>query len=85
MMKFKINGKSVSPKKLGDAILSSMQGDIQKAAEKQVIARLSSIRCPVHGQTPHNIQFEGSILSASQARMDCCCDRLEEAVRQALN
>jgi hypothetical protein len=84
-MKFKVNGRSVSPNKLGDAILSSMQGDIQKAAEKQVIAKLSSIRCPVHHQTPRNIRFEGSILKGSQARMDCCCDQLEEAVKRALN
>lgn len=84
-MKFKFNGRSVSPNKLGDAILSSMQNDIQKAAEKQVIAKLSSIRCLVHHQTPRNIRFEGSILKGGQAKMDCCCDQLKEAVRQALN
>lgn len=83
-MKFKINGKSVSPNKLGDAILSSMQKDIQAAAEKQVIAKLSSIHCPIHRQTPQNIRFDGSILNGSQAKMDCCCDQLEETVKQAL-
>lgn len=84
-MEFRMNGKSVSPNKLGDAILSSMQGEIQSAAEKQVIAKLSSIHCPVHHQTPQNIRFEGSILNGSQAKMDCCCDQLEEAVKQALS
>jgi len=84
-MKFKVNGKSVSSKKLGDAILSSMQGEIQSATEKQVIAKLSSIHCPVHRQTPRNIRFEGSIFNGSQAKMDCCCDQLEEAVKQALS
>lgn len=83
-MKFQVNGKSVSSKELGDAILSSMQSEIQSAAEEQVIAKLSSIHCSVHNQTSQNIRFEGSILNGSQAKMDCCCDQLKEAVKQAL-
>ena len=84
-MKFKVNGKSVSSKKLGDVILSSMQSEIQSAAENQVIAKLSSIHCPVHHQPPQNIRFEGLIVNGSQAKMNFCCARLEQAVKQALN
>ncbi|MGG6270852.1 hypothetical protein ACQ4M3_40875 [Leptolyngbya sp. AN03gr2] len=69
----------------GDTILSSIQDKIQAAAEQQVIDALSAIRCPVHGQSAQNIRFEGSILNGSEAKMDCCCDRLKEAIQQALN
>jgi hypothetical protein len=82
---WKIDGRSVSPDQAGDAILTSMQPQIQAAAEHMIIAKLMTIHCPVHDQPPQNIRFEGSILNASEAKMDCCCDQLKEAIAQALN
>ncbi|BAU16036.1 hypothetical protein LEP3755_66030 (plasmid) [Leptolyngbya sp. NIES-3755] len=43
----------------GDTILSSIQNEIQAAAEQQIIDALSAIRCPIHGQSAQNIWFEG--------------------------
>ncbi|BAS60027.1 hypothetical protein NIES2135_66760 (plasmid) [Leptolyngbya boryana NIES-2135] len=84
-LNWKINGRSVSSDQVGDAILSSMESEIQAAAEQKVIDTLSAIRCPVHDQSAQNIRFEGSILNGNEAKMDCCCDLLKEAIQQALN
>lgn len=80
-LEWKIDGRRVPQSRVADALAKSLQ----KEMEQEVTRNLSRVRCPVHGSTPRNIRFTGSIGRGGQIKADCCCDQLEAAISRALN
>jgi uncharacterized metal-binding protein len=76
---FKINGKQVDPKNIGDALKQA----VLETAKQAILKRVGAARCPEHGQhakivctglTSNNMTFEVS----------GCCQELVEDVKSKL-
>jgi hypothetical protein len=79
-LKFTIDGKEVPLDRAADAMEKAIKADVSK----QVVAKLSQVRCPVHGETPKNIRMtsEGSQMNW---KFEACCNRLEEEAGKQLS
>lgn len=75
-VKFKLNGRTVAPNRIGDELMKS----VKKAAIEQGRQHIQSIRCPVHHQSARLIPTGPQ----GQFRVEGCCDRLIAEVEQHL-
>ena len=72
---FRIKGRSVHPNRMADELTKAIKEEALDTAKKTI----SSVRCPVHGTEPKQIQV---LTEAGQMRFryEACCDELESAI-----
>lgn len=68
---FEIDGKRVSPNKIGDALEKSILQEITN----QIKASLQAVRCEEHGQYP-KVTIKGRNLDNLSFEISGCCDSL---------
>lgn len=73
-LEFKVNGRRVPAGRVGTEFAAAVQQSIQE----QVLGRVRSARCPIHQQSPSNIQGWPNM------RFDVCCNELKAAVGRVL-
>jgi len=76
---WEIDGHKVPPNRVAEALSAS----VLRSVEKDLVAKISGVRCPEHGKGPTNVQVTkaGGELRFAYG---CCCDRLEGAIQAAL-
>jgi hypothetical protein len=79
-IKFKVNGREVSPDELADALSQRVFEHVKQSVTK----RLSGIRCPKHGAEAR-VDVEGSGLENLKWKVSGCCDKLREEAQRALS
>ena len=78
-LEYKIGNRTVSE----DEFLKNFEESALSLAHSAVEERVSSVRCPIHGQSPSNFRVlrEGENISYE---FTACCERLRSAVWEAL-
>ena len=78
-IKFKVGGREVSPDKFGDAITAAA---LEEAA-RNVKAKLQSVRCPDHNQSPR-VEVSGPSLDKLEWTIHGCCQKLIDEATKTL-
>jgi len=68
---FKINGKTVNPRSIGDELEKAVLTEIGDSVKKS----LRSVSCPTHHQQP-KVVIQGQNLSNLSFEISGCCDEL---------
>ena len=78
-VKYIVDGQQRPLSEFGD----NLQKGIEKLTREATVKRIESARCPVHDQSPRNVQMkiEGSKVTWT---FEKCCNELERAVAATL-
>lgn len=76
-IKFEINGREVKP----EDFATSLEKALIKNIEEDIRKKLSSVKCPVHGEYPEVI-CRGHDLRNLSFEVKGCCQKLIEMVRE---
>ncbi len=77
---FEINGRKVSPNRIGDALEAAVLKELQTTIKKSV----GSVKCPKHNSNP-KIVVKGRTMDNLNFEISGCCDDLVKEVRQKLS
>lgn len=78
-IRFELNGKDVSAEEFGAELEQAARANIRE----QIVLVVEDVRCPEHGESVRSITFQGSAKETLKFEVECCCDALREAVREA--
>ena len=78
---FKVKGRTVSAQNFGRQFGKAVTEEVHS----RVIARIRTVRCPVHNQSPTDVRVES--LGGSQVKyvFNSCCPELEKAAGAAFS
>ena len=73
-IKFKVDGREVPLSRAGAEIEEAFKAKVSR----EIITRLSQVRCPIHGAAPKNIRSESGG-GKMRWTFEACCAELERA------
>lgn len=76
---FEINGRKVSPNRVGDALEKAILQEVADNVKKA----LSSVRCREHGERPR-VKVKGRSLDSLSFEVEGCCQELIDAAGKKL-
>jgi hypothetical protein len=77
---FEINGRKVSPNKVGDVLEKAALENIQSSIKKAV----GSLRCPMHNRAPR-IVAKGRSIDKLNFEVYSCCEELVDKISKKLS
>jgi len=72
---FEINGRRVDPRNAGDALKAA----VLKSVQDLIAAKVSAVRCPVHGEGPKIVAHGSSLDKLSMTVSGCCQELIDQA------
>ncbi len=70
---------------MDESFKDQLQKQALEATLKTLQAKVSTLVCPLHGETPKLKFSEGAGPGQQNLGFDCCCDTLRKMMEEALN
>lgn len=81
ILTFKINGRTVRPDQIGNALENAILQEVESRIRKKV----GAVRCSIHDSSPTKIEAAGSSLDRLSFKIYGCCNDLIDDVKHALS
>jgi len=78
-IQFKINGRAVSPNRIGDVLEKAIYDHVIESVKK----KLGSVRCPKHGKSP-KVTIVGKSIDKVEYQITGCCQDVIDRTRNYL-
>lgn len=80
-VKLTFNGREIRPGDIGKTVMDQVMDQVKEKIPELARKQLESIRCPVHGRTPHVTVAGSDRLAVS----GFCCERLRSEIERHLH